>query len=189
MIGKQPRPRTHRIKARRRFVAFAKQKQPSRQKIRRAKKQQSGFLRRNLQAIDRLLDNPQALPFARLGRRLFKNLLVCREIYRQQLEMFENNSQRIDNRIVSVSQPHVRPIKRGKAGRETEFGAKLSLSVVDGFSFVDHLSRDNYNESLDFMEQIETFIVASVFTPSRCMSTRSIARGPIARFANSMGFG
>lgn len=157
LVGREPRPRTYRIKARHRFVAFIKHKQPARQKIRQAKKQQLGFLRRNLQHIDRLLDNPQALPFTCLSRRLYKNLLVCREVYRQQWEMFENNSQRTDHRIVSISQPHVRPIKRGKAGRQTEFGAKLSLSVVDGFSFVDHLRWDNYNESLDLVEQIERY--------------------------------
>ena len=84
-------------------------------------------------------------------------MLVAREVFRQQLEMFETNTRRVDNRIVSISQPHVRPIKRGKAGRDTEFGAKLSLSVIDGFSFVDRLSWDNYNESLDLVEQIETF--------------------------------
>jgi hypothetical protein len=157
LVGREPRPRTYRVKARRCFVAFTKKKRPGRQALRRAKKRQLGFLRRNLQAIDRLLDHPQALPLARLSRRMYKNLLVCRELYRQQLAMFENNSRRVDDRIVSVSQPHVRPIKRGKAGRETEFGAKLSLSVVDGFSFVDRLSWDNYNESLDLVDQIKRY--------------------------------
>ena len=157
LVGKEPRPRTYRVKARRRFVAFTKNKKPSRRAIRQAKKQQLGFLRRNLQVIDRLLENPEALPLAGLSHRMYKNLLVCRELYRQQLEMFENNSQRVDDRIVSLSQPHVRPIKRGKAGRETEFGAKLSISVVSGFSFVDRLSWDNYNEGADLVEQIETF--------------------------------
>ena len=116
-----------------------------------------GFLRRNLQAIDQLLKNPKVLPLSHLGRRMYKNLLVCRELYRQQLGMFENKSQRVDDRIVSISQPHVRPIKRGKAGRDTEFGAKLSLSVVGGFSFVDRLSWGNYNESLDLVDQIERY--------------------------------
>ena len=88
---------------------------------------------------------------------MYKNLLVCRELYRQQLEMFANRSQWVDDRIVSISQPHVRPIKRGKAGRDTEFGVKLSLSVVGGFSFVDRLSWDNYNESLDLVDQIERY--------------------------------
>jgi hypothetical protein len=157
LVGQEPRPRTYRITARRRFVAFAQRKQPGHRAIQRAKRQQLAFLRRNLQAIDQLLENPNSLPLARLSRRLYKNLLVCRELYRQQRQMFENHLPRVDDRIVSISQPHVRPIKRGKAGRQTEFGAKLSLSVVDGFSFVDHLSWDNYNESLDLVEQIHTF--------------------------------
>jgi len=157
LVGKEARPRTYRVKARRAFVAFARRKKPNRKAIRRATKHQLAFLRRNFKKIDLLLENPEALPLAHLSRRLYKNLLVVREVYRQQLEMYRANTRRVDDRIVSVSQPHVRPIKRGKAGRDTEFGAKLSLSVIDGFSFVDRLSWDNYNESLDLVEQIETF--------------------------------
>jgi hypothetical protein len=157
LIGKQARPRTYRVKARRAFVAFARRKKPNRKVIRRATRQQLAFLRRNLKQIDRLLENPNALPLACLSRRLYKNLLVVREVFRQQLEMFETNTRRVADRIVSISQPHVRPIKRGKSGRDTEFGAKLSLSVIDGFSFVDRLSWNNYNESLDLVEQIETY--------------------------------
>ena len=157
LVGKTPRPRTYRMKARRCFVAFTKHKKPGRKKIRRAKREQLGFLHRNLQHIDRLLENPKALPLSLLDRRQYKNLLVARELFRQQLEMFENNSRRVDDRIVSISQPHVRPIVRGKAGKPTEFGAKLSLSVVDGFSFVDRLSWDSYNEGADLIEQIETY--------------------------------
>ena len=157
LVGRAARPRTYRIKARRAFVAFVRQKKPSRKTIRRATRQQLAFLRRNLKQIELLLDNSQALPLAGLSRRLYRNLLVCREVYRQQLHMYQSNTRRIDDRIVSISQPHVRPIKRGKAGRDTEFGAKLSLSVIGGFSFVDRLSWDNYNESLDLVEQIETF--------------------------------
>jgi hypothetical protein len=157
LVGISPRPRTYRVKARQAFVAFAHRKQPNRKTIRRAIRQQLGYLRRNLQQIDLLLDNRLALPLVCLSRRQYKNLLVSREVYRQQLEMYETNTHRVDDRIVSISQPHVRPIKRGKAGRDTEFGAKLSLSVIQGFSFVDRLSWDNYNESLDLVGQIERF--------------------------------
>jgi len=92
-----------------------------------------------------------------LDRQTYKNLLVCRELYRQQQQMYDQRAQRIDDRIVSITQPHVRPIKRGKAGRDTEFGAKLSVSVVGGFSFVERLSWDSYNESLDLADQIERY--------------------------------
>ncbi len=157
-VGKAPRPRTYRVKARRAFLAFIKKKRPGNKAIRRAKKKQLGFLGRNLRAIDRLLEHPEnAQPLTPLSRRQVKNLLVVREVFRQQMEMFESRSQRVDDRIVSISQPHVRPIKRGKAGRETEFGAKLSISVIDGFSFVDRLSWNNYNEGTDLVEQIETY--------------------------------
>ena len=157
LVGQQPRPRTYRQKARRQFVAFVKQRKPSRNKIRQANRQQLGYLKRNLQAIDCLLENPEAWPLRELSRCEYRNLLVCRELFRQQQQMYETKTQRIDDRIVSIAQTHVRPIKRGKAGRDTEFGAKLSLSVVDDFSFVDVLSWNNYNESLDLKGQIERY--------------------------------
>ena len=64
---------------------------------------------------------------------------------------------RIADRIVSVSQPHVRPIKRGKAGAATEFGAKISASLIDGVSFVDRISWDAYNETGDLIGQIKAY--------------------------------
>ena len=69
--------------------------------------------------------------------------------------MYDKRSRRIDDRIVSISQPHVRPIKRGKAAADTEFGAKVSISLVNGISFVDTISWDNFNESGDLEAQIE----------------------------------
>jgi IS5 family transposase len=82
---------------------------------------------------------------------------VISEVLRQQQWMYEQRSRRIDDRIVSISQPHVRPIKRGKAGSDTEFGAKVSISLVDGVSFVDRISWDNFNEGIDLIGQIESY--------------------------------
>ncbi len=65
-------------------------------------------------------------------------------------------NKRIEDRIVSISQPHVRPIVRGKAGKLVEFGAKVSVSLVDGYSFIERMSWDNFNESKD----LSTIIVA-----------------------------
>ena len=79
------------------------------------------------------------------------------EVYRQQLWMYENESTRIDHRIVSIIQPHIRPIVRGKAGKPVEFGAKVSVSCFENYVFLDHLSWDNYNESGDFEDQIEAY--------------------------------
>ena len=93
-------------------------------------------------------------------------LLVVTEVYRQQLWMYENESKRIDDRIVSISQPHIRPIIRGKAGKPVEFGAKLSVSCFDNYVFLDHLSWDNFNESGDFEDQIESYKNFTGYYPS-----------------------
>lgn len=157
LVGKMRRPRTYRRTAARAFNAFIRKKKPSRNAIRKAVRKQLGCLRRNLKHIERLLQNPAAGSLMALSRRQYKLLLVCHEVYRQQQHMVELKVKRVDDRIVSLSQPHVRPIKRGKAGRDTEFGAKLSASVVDGFSFLDYLRWDSFNESCDFVDQVETY--------------------------------
>lgn len=93
-------------------------------------------------------------------------LLVTAEVDRQQLWMHENESNRIDDRIVSISQPHIRPIVRGKAGKPVEFGAKLSVSCFNNYVFLDHLSWDNFNESGDFKKQVEEYKNYTGYYPS-----------------------
>jgi hypothetical protein len=63
----------------------------------------------------------------------------------------------IVNRIVSISQPHVRPIVRGKVSSSTEFGAKISLSFVEGYTFIDRLSWEAFNESGDLKGQVKIY--------------------------------
>jgi transposase, IS5 family len=88
-------------------------------------------------------------------------LLVVATVYQQQLSMYENKQQRVDNRIVSLTQPHIRPIVRGKAGTPVEFGSKLSVSYHNGYVFIDRLSWDNFNESGDLKSQAEDFKLAT----------------------------
>ena len=92
-----------------------------------------------------------------MSNRQYKILLVVSEIYRQQLWLYENKKKSIDDRIVSLNQPHIRPIIRGKAGKAVEFGAKLSASYFDGYVFLDRISWNNFNESGDLKTQIESF--------------------------------
>ena len=61
------------------------------------------------------------------------------------------------NRIVSIYQPHLRPIVRGKAKAKVEFGAMIGASIVNGYTYVDHLSWDAYNESSDLAMQLELY--------------------------------
>jgi hypothetical protein len=92
-------------------------------------------------------------------------LLVVSEVYRQQLWLFKNNKQSIEDRIVSLSQPQIRPMVRGKAGKPVEFGAKLAASCFEGYAILDRISWDNFNESRDFKAQVEAYRNFTGFYP------------------------
>ena len=154
LIGKTKKPRTYRKKARKDYLAVAKQKRSGYKKVRKAIGKRHCYLRRNLKNIDQMASEGLLMY---LHKRQYRNLLVIKELFRQQLFMYENRTRKIADRIVSISQPHVRPIVRGKAKSNVEFGAKVSVSLIDGFSFVDRISWDNYNESSDLIRQIENY--------------------------------
>ena len=151
----QTKPRTYRRQARTAYLAVAKQRKPSRKKIRKGIRQQLGYLRRNLAHIDTLIAAGTSL--SRLSQRQYRILLVIHEVVRQQQQMYDTQIRRIDDRIVSLTQPHVRPIVRGKAGVPVEFGPKLSVSCVNGCVSIDRLSWNNFNESGDLITQVEAF--------------------------------
>ena len=100
-----------------------------------------------------------------MNKRQYKTLLVVSEVYRQQQWMWDNAEVRIDDRIVILNQPHVRPIVRGKAGKNTEFGAKLSASCIDRYVFLHRISWDNYNESGYLKAQVEEFKKSTGYYP------------------------
>jgi len=150
----EKKPRTYRKKARNHFLSVIRKRRKSAKEIRKAIGKQLRYLKRNLHSIDELV-TPATL--GTLSKAQYKSLLVIREVFRQQSEMFESKSHRIDGRIVSIRQPHVRPIVRGKAGADTEFGAKVSMSIVDGFVHVDHISFDSFNEGCDLPMQLEEY--------------------------------
>jgi transposase, IS5 family len=149
------KPRTYRKQARREYLKVSKQRKVNRKAMRKAIGKQLNYVKRNLGHIDALIAAGASL--SELDRQAYRKLLVVSELFRQQQQMYETKEHRIDHRIVSLSQPHVRPIVRGKAGTPVEFGAKISASCADGYVFLDRLSWDNFNESGDLPQQVERF--------------------------------
>jgi len=150
------KPRTYRQKARKEYLSVIKKKRKSKKVLRGAIRKQLGYLRRNIRTIKDLLEpfSGGALPFDRHDLKLW---WVIQELYHQQKTMFDNGTKTHPDRIVSIRQPHVRPIVRGKAGKNTEFGSKLSCSLVDGFVYLDHLDWNAFNEKQDLIEQVEQY--------------------------------
>jgi len=153
------KPRTYRIRARKDFLAVSKRKKPGRKLIRRGIRQQLQYLRRNLGHIERMLDELMPEPGMEfpLKHKHQRQYWIIQQVYAQQRHMYETKAKRCDDRMVSISQPHVRPIVRGKAGRPVEFGSKVSVSMLGKLAFVDHLSWDAFNESQDLTGQVERY--------------------------------
>lgn len=150
------KPRTYRNKARQSYLSLTKKRRKPHKQRRKVIRKQLGYVSRNLKTVKKYIeDNPTAL--SHLSGTEYQRLLVINEVYRQQQEMFDNDSKSISSRIVSLEQPHVRPIVRGKAGAAVEFGVKVSASVVDGFIRCDRYDWDAFNESEDLIPQLEMY--------------------------------
>ena len=52
---------------------------------------------------------------------------------------------------------YIRPLVRGKAGKNVEFGSKQSGNYFDGYVFLDRISWDNFNESGELKAQVEAY--------------------------------
>lgn len=148
------KPRDYRRKARKDFLNIAKKKRKSKNIIHRGNGKQLRYLKRDLGYIEQLLSYYSIFP---LKPRDQKYLMVLHTVYDQQSHMHRHATHQIDHRIVNIHQPHVRPILRGKEKAKTEFGAKLQMSLVDGYTFLDHTSWEAYNEGSFLTESVEKY--------------------------------
>lgn len=178
------KPRNYRIKARKDFLKAAKARKITKKAIHKAIGKQLRYVKRDLKIIDSLL---KQVPKETLKPRQEKNLETIRELYRQQQIMHQTGIPRIENRIVSISQPHVRPIVRGKASAETEFGAKLSISLVNGFARVETLSWDNYNEGTELIKHAKAFRRRYGFYPEAISADKIYHNRDSLRFCKKHG--
>lgn len=151
----EKKPRTDRKAARKSYLAVAKKKKTTGKERRKAIKKQLKYLERNLGYIEELINQGSSVKL--LTKKEREKLEVVRELLRQQKWMYEENKKRIERRIVSIEQPYIRPIVRGKTGKSVEFGAKISISYVSGYVFLDYLEWENFNESKYLIEQVEKY--------------------------------
>lgn len=148
------KPRTYRENARKDFLKIAQAKKPTYRTIKKAIRKQLGYLKRNIKSINTLLDKYSDMP---LTPKQLKYFMVIQTVFEQQAFMHQNKVRKVENRIVSIHQPHVRPIVRGKANANVEFGAKIQVSLIDGFGFIDKLDWEAYNEGQQLMNSVELY--------------------------------
>ena len=160
-------PRMYRKNAKKDYLALAKCRKRPAQKVRTAIKKQLNYVYRDLGYVEWFLEQDGV----DLSEKDAALLDVIYKVYEQQLYMYENKTHSVEDRIVSISQPYIRPIVRGKAKAPTEFGAKLDLSVDEhGMARLEKLSFDAYNESDVLKTALENYRERTGHYPERVLA-------------------
>ena len=154
VVGKKVR--TYCRVAKQEYLSFNKKRRKTKKQVRVMTKHLLQYLRRNLAQVNELVEQMQGAGH-QVSEIVLKTLETVRTIYAQQKEMYDERKHSVKNRIVSLHKAYIRPIVRGKSGKDVEFGAKANLSYVDGYMFADHISFDNFNESQYLQHSIERF--------------------------------
>lgn len=165
------KPRTYRDNARQDYLRVAQAKSPGVNKIRKGIKQQLSYIKRNLGYIDKYLQRLQ------MGDALTSKqqnyLLRIDLINAQQQQMYAEKSHRVEDRIVNLHQPYVRPIVRGKTPNKVEFGAKIQIALTGtGMCFLDHMSWDAFNEGQYLTDSVEKYKQRHGYYPQELLADK-----------------
>ena len=159
-------PRRYSKRARKDYLAFAKCRKHTAKKIRKALRQQLSYVKRDIGYLDEFMADGYAPEEGEISL-----LLTIFKLYEQQQYMYDNKVHSVENRIVSISQPWIRPIVRGKSNAPVEFGAKLDISIdSEGYARIEKISFDAYNESVCLKEAVERFKERTGHYPERVLA-------------------
>ena len=160
------RPRMYRRQARKNYLALAKAKKCSTKKIRATIRKQLAYIKRDIGYLESYMEEGYAPTSQEISL-----LMTIYKLYEQQQYMYQNKVHSVENRIVSISQPWIRPIVRGKTKAPFEFGAKFDLSIDDsGLGRIEKICYDAYNESTVLVEAVERFRERTGHYPERLLA-------------------
>lgn len=134
--------RTNHKKRKIQYLSFAKRRKKSRRQSKSICKLLLKYLARLTGQLDGLLESNKAA----LGGSRVKRLAAITKVKGQQWQLHFGKQATVPHRIVSLHKPYVRPIVRGKEVKPVEFGVKVNMLLVDGISFIEHLSYEGFNE-------------------------------------------
>ena len=161
------KPRTYRKVARREYLKVSKMRRKPVKVLRKGIRKQLSYLLRDIGYVANYVRDG-----IRLTPKQRKTMNLITTVYEQQRIMYQKKSHQMERRIVSLSQPYVRPIVRGKVKANTEFGAKLHVSLEDGYGRVERLDFEAYNESEDLPKIVERYRERTGHYPKRLLADK-----------------
>jgi len=140
--GKLRDTRINHQKRKTKYLSFAKRRKKGKRFSKKTCKWLLKYLQRLTEQLGDLLQkNAIGLSACQINR-----LAVINKLKEQQWQLCFGKQAKVPDRIVSLHKPYVRSIIRGKEVKPVEFGAKVNMLQVDGISFIEHFSYDNFNE-------------------------------------------
>ena len=103
------------------------------------------------------------------------------------MQMYRARVYSAEDRIDSIHQPHVRPIVRGKATAKVEFGAKINVSLVNGFSFLDDLEWNAYNEGTRLQSSVEKYRKRFGYYPQEVLADKIYCNRANRKYLKDLG--
>jgi hypothetical protein len=152
------KPRTYPVIARKKYLTLALKNNKTHKEIRKGIRQQLGYLKRNINYLKRIVGSSSKEELRSIWtKKEIKYYETIQKVYEQQKYMYDNDIKSVEQRIVSVHQPYVRPIVRGKKGKRVEFGSKISVSIDEGYTRIEKLDWENYNEGDTLIATAENY--------------------------------
>jgi IS5 family transposase len=162
---KGQKPRSYRKVARREYLRYTKNRRPTLKLLRKSLRRQLSYVSRNLGYLSEVKET--------LREKDQEQLKVIELLYAQQKQVYEEKSRHVDARIVSLHQPWVRPIVRGKAKAGVELGSKIAGSLLNGYHRLEHFSWDNFHEGKTMQESVERYRADTGVYPERVLADKA----------------
>ena len=144
--------RTYKRIARKVYIQFTKIRHHTIKSRRKVQKQLLQFSRRNIQQLkeamlrlSKSIGNDLDKTKAHLLKEAESFLDVAYKVLTQQKDVCKKLP--VKERIVSIHQPHIRPMVRGKYPVEVEFGPKILLNLKDNLLFLEDLKFNNVSDT------------------------------------------
>ncbi|MDO9579824.1 MAG: IS5 family transposase, partial [Bacteroidales bacterium] len=159
LSGKEgEKPRTYRRKIDKAYLDYSKKKKKREATHRKMTRKLLECVNRDIKHVNNMLDIFESKgSFSPLKHSEQRMLWIINTAYAQQKFMYNTKTHSCTDRIVSIFQPHVRPIPRGKTKAQIEFGSKLGVSLDKGFARINAFSWDAYHEGGDLIKQVESY--------------------------------
>lgn len=148
------KPRTYRRNLNSSFLDYSKKKNKSKATHRKMKRKLLEAVNRDLGHVKNLVKKTENLVMGKdfpLTQKDLELIKTIEAVYAQQKQMYDQKTNSCKDRIVSIHQPHVRPILRGKQNSRVEFGSKVGVSLDNGFTLLTTLSWNAYHEGKDLI--------------------------------------